>query len=138
MPSTPTDKPLEKPLEKPLGLRLYRAATEAARPFADLALQRRLKQGKEDPLRIAERRGVAGRPRPEGPLVWIHGASVGESLSVLPLVERLKQSRPSHNFLVTTGTVTSAKLMAERLPPGAFHQYIPIDHPRYVDEFLDH
>jgi 3-deoxy-D-manno-octulosonic-acid transferase len=123
---------------QPLGLRLYRAATGAAGPFADLALRRRLKEGKEDPERIDERRGRAGRPRPEGALAWIHGASVGESLSVLPLVERLKQSRPDLKFLVTTGTVTSARLMAERLPEGAFHQYVPIDHPRYVRSFLDH
>lgn len=123
---------------EPLGLRLYRAATKAAGPFADLALKRRLKDGKEDPERIGERRGKAGRARPEGLLVWIHGASVGESLSVIPLVDRLKQQRPELSFLVTTGTVTSAKLMAERLPKGAFHQYVPIDHPHYVQAFLEH
>lgn len=123
---------------QPFGLRLYRAATGAAGPFAELALRRRLKEGKEDPERIGERRGQAGRPRPDGMLAWIHGASVGESLSVLPLVERLKQRRPELKFLVTTGTVTSARLMAERLPEGAFHQYVPIDHPRYVEAFLDH
>ena len=122
----------------PIGLRLYRAATGAAAPFADFALRRRLKEGKEDPDRIEERRGRAGKPRPEGALVWIHGASVGESLSVIPLVERLKLRRPELNFLVTTGTVTSAKLMDERLPAGAFHQYVPIDHPRYVRAFLEH
>ncbi len=132
---------MESALEQrsePFGLRLYRAATSAAGPFADLALRRRMKEGKEDPSRIGERRGIAGKRRPEGALVWIHGASVGESLSVLPLVERLKEHRPEAHFLVTTGTVTSAKLMAERLPPGAFHQYVPLDHPRYVRAFLDH
>lgn len=123
---------------EPLGLKIYRTVSRAGAPVASLALQRRLKAGKEDPARIGERKGLAGRTRPEGPLVWIHGASVGESLSVIPLVERLKAVHPGCAFLVTTGTVTSAKLMKERLPEGAFHQFIPLDHPDYVTAFLDH
>ncbi len=125
-------------LPEPLGLRLYRTMSRVMGPVAEFALARRLKAGKEDPSRINERRGVPGRPRPEGDLIWIHGASVGESLSVLPLVSRLRASRPDLRFLVTTGTTTSAKLMAERLPEGALHQYIPLDHPRFVESFLDH
>jgi len=125
-------------LTEPLGLKLYRKASRIARPIADFALQRRLRTGKEDAARIAERRGLASVARPGGALIWIHGASVGESLSVLPLVERLKRERPGAQFLVTTGTVTSAKLMAERLPAGAFHQFIPLDHPAYVERFIDH
>lgn len=124
--------------DRPWGLRLYRAASRVAGPVAALALRRRLREGKEDPSRIGERRGIAGLPRPEGEMVWIHGASVGESLSVLPLVERLKELQPTLNFLVTTGTVTSAKLMASRLPRGAAHQYAPLDHPDFVRAFLDH
>ncbi|MEM9705921.1 MAG: 3-deoxy-D-manno-octulosonic acid transferase [Pseudomonadota bacterium] len=121
---------------KPLGLRVYSAFSRAAGPLAEFALQRRLKAGKEDPDRISERRGVAGIARPEGELFWIHGASVGESLSVLPLVKRLAEMRPQVTFLVTTGTVTSARMMAERLPEGAIHQFIPLDHPDFVDAFL--
>lgn len=127
-----------KILSEPFGLMVYRKASRVMRPVAELALRRRLGEGKEDPARIDERRGVPGRARPEGPVVWIHGASVGESLSVLPLVHRLKSLRPDVNFLVTTGTITSARLMAERLPDGAFHQYIPLDHPSFVESFLDH
>lgn len=126
------------PFTEPFGLKLYRFASRAAGPIAELALARRLRAGKEDPARIGERRGAPSRPRPEGSLVWIHGASVGESLSVLPLVSRLRAQRPEWRFLVTTGTTTSAQLMAERLPEGAFHQYIPLDHPRYVSAFLDY
>ena len=129
---------MTRPLREPLGLKIYRTVSRAGAPVASFALKQRLKAGKEDAGRIGERRGQAGRPRPEGPLVWIHGASVGESLSVIPLVERLKADRPDCNFLVTTGTVTSAKLMQERLPEGAFHQFIPLDHPDYVEAFLDH
>ena len=123
---------------EPLGLKIYRTVSRAGEPVASFALKQRLKAGKEDPVRVGERKGLAGRDRPAGPLVWIHGASVGESLSVIPLVERLKAAHPACAFLVTTGTVTSAKLMAERLPDGAFHQFIPLDHPDYVAAFLDH
>ncbi|NWG92887.1 MAG: 3-deoxy-D-manno-octulosonic acid transferase [Parvularculaceae bacterium] len=123
---------------EPFGLKLYRAASWASAPVARMMLQRRLRDGKEDPARLRERIGEAGRARPEGALTWIHGASVGESLSVLPLVEAMKGADPSINVLVTTGTVTSARLMAERLPAGAIHQFVPIDHPLFVRGFLDH
>lgn len=120
------------------GLFLYRTMTRAVAPLVPLLLRRREARGKEDPARLSERFGVASRPRPQGPLVWLHGASVGESLSVLPLVSRLLAAVPGLHILVTTGTVTSATLMAERLPAGAFHQYVPLDHPDYCARFLDH
>jgi len=129
--------PVAEPAPLPLGLRLYRAATAAGGPLAGLVLSYRLKRGKEDPSRIGERRGVAGADRPEAPVIWIHGASVGESLSVLPVIERLGEQRPDLRILVTTGTVTSAKLMAERLPATAQHQFAPVDQPAYVRAFLD-
>ncbi len=123
---------------EPIGLKLYRAASWVSAPVAELLLRQRLKEGKEDPVRMRERTGLAGRARPDGELCWIHGASVGESLSVLPLVERFTRDRAALNILVTTGTVTSARLMSERLPKGAIHQFIPVDHPRFVRGFLDH
>lgn len=121
----------------PLVLQLYRlASTAAAQPLATWLLTQRIKRGKEDPARLAERYGQASVPRPSGPLVWLHGASVGELLAIVPLVERLR----AMNFavLVTSGTVTSAALAAQRLPAGAVHQFIPLDAPKFVGQFLDH
>lgn len=112
--------------------------TRALAPAVPFLLRRRETRGKEDPARRGERFGVASRLRPGGRLVWIHAASVGESLSILPLTEKLLAAAPGIQVLVTTGTVTSAKLMAERLPRGAFHQYVPLDHPGYCARFLDH
>ncbi len=117
---------------------LYRLATTLAGPFLRLLLSRRRARGKEDPARLPERLGIAGRPRPLGKLVWMHAASVGESLSVLPLIERLLEARPDWSLLLTTGTVTSARLMADRLPERAIHQYVPVDRQAWVRRFLDH
>jgi 3-deoxy-D-manno-octulosonic-acid transferase len=120
----------------PLALGLYRAATWAATPLAGSLLSLRLNRGKEDPDRVEERRGVPGLARPEGPLVWLHGASVGETLSLLPLIERLTQG--GLHALVTSGTLTSARLMANRLPPRALHQFAPLDTPAFFRRFFAH
>ncbi|MEO1222888.1 MAG: 3-deoxy-D-manno-octulosonic acid transferase [Pseudomonadota bacterium] len=117
---------------------LYRGATTLAGPLVPLLLNRRTARGKEDPARRGERLGIAGRPRPGGRLVWIHGASVGEALSVLSLIDRLLQTAPDLHVLLTTHTVTAARLLESRLPDRAFHQYIPLDRISYVDRFLDH
>ncbi len=121
---------------RPLSLALYAAATSLAEPLAPGVLRRRADRGKEDPARIGERLGRAAVARPPGPLVWLHGVSVGESLSLLPLAEAL--ARPGLTLLLTSGTRTSAELLAKRLPPGAIHQYAPIDAPGAVRRFLDH
>ncbi|HEY8618077.1 3-deoxy-D-manno-octulosonic acid transferase [Phenylobacterium sp.] len=120
----------------PLGL--YRLATGLLEPLAPGVLKRRAERGKEDPSRLAERLGRATPPRPPGPLAWLHGVSVGESLSLLPLVTALRARRPDLNLLVTSGTATSAKLLAERLPAGVIHQFAPVDTPGAVARFLDH
>ncbi len=121
----------------PLSLRAYRLATLTLEPIVPLALRRRARRGKEQLSRLGERLGIAARSRPEGELIWIHGASVGECLSVLPLIDALLQT-PGRSVLVTSGTVTSAELMAERLPPRTFHQFAPVDTPGAVARFLAH
>lgn len=119
-----------------LSLGLYRAATGLLEPIAPALLASRARKGKEDPARIAERLARADVTRPDGPLVWLHGASVGESLSILPLVERLRAERPEVSVLVTSGTTTSAALLAKRLPVGAIHQYVPVDAPGAARRFI--
>lgn len=109
-----------------------------AKPLVALYLRRRMARGREDPQRMGERLGKAGQPRPAGPLVWLHAASVGEAVSLLPVVERLRRDWPQLTVLMTSGTVTSAKLMAEQLPAGAIHQYVPVDLPSAVRAFLAH
>src|SRR5271168_1397008 len=117
---------------------LYRGLTTLLSPAIGLYLARRRAAGKEDPLRFGERLGRPSRARPPGPMIWIHAASVGEAVSTLALIDRLAAERPSIGMLVTTGTVTSAQLLATRLPTGyAWHQYVPVDQLTAVRRFLD-
>ena len=120
----------------PFPIRAYRGMTRWAAPFAGSILNWRLKRGKEDPERVHERRGIASLERPPGPLVWVHGASVGEVLSVLPVVEHIRAQ--GFNVLVTSGTVTAAQMAEQRMPAGTLHQYVPLDSPRFVQAFLNH
>src|SRR6201747_2354771 len=120
----------------PMTLRVYRKLSFAMAPLASALIKRRLKLGKEDPARVGERRGVSADTRPLGPLVWIHGASVGEVLAAAALIERLRAL--NLRMLVTSGPVTSAAIVAKRFPADIIHQYVPYDSPRYVARFLDH
>jgi 3-deoxy-D-manno-octulosonic-acid transferase len=123
---------------RPLPLALYAAATGLMAPLAPALLRARASRGKEDAARLAERLGEASRSRPEGPLVWLHGVSVGETQSLLPLIGALSARRPGLRLLVTSGTVTAAELLERRLPDGVIHQFAPVDSPRAVARFLDH
>jgi 3-deoxy-D-manno-octulosonic-acid transferase len=120
----------------PLTLQTYRLAAAAATPLAPKILARRLIRGKEHPARLPERQGEASLARPAGPLIWVHGASVGEVLAVVPLIERIRAR--DFAVLVTSGTVTSAGLARQRLPDGVLHQFVPLDAPSFVARFLDH
>ncbi|HXI08114.1 MAG: 3-deoxy-D-manno-octulosonic acid transferase [Bradyrhizobium sp.] len=120
----------------PMTLRVYRKLSFAMVPLAPAVIRSRLRQGKEDPERVGERRGLSLDTRPHGPLVWIHGASVGEVLAAAALIERLRGL--NLRILLTSGTVTSAAIVAKRFPPDVIHQYVPYDSPRYVARFLDH
>ena len=118
----------------------WSVATSAAAPLLRQMVRRRLARGKELPGRIGERFGADTTPRPPGRLIWLHAASVGETISILPVIAAL----PRHfHVLLTTGTVTSAELLAKRLPElglseRVLHRFVPLDVPAWVARFLDH
>ena len=95
-------------------------------------------RNKEDHQRFCERFGKATHARPVGPLIWMHGASVGECLSMMPLIKKILHKNEAAHVMVTSGTVTSAQLMKERLPERAFHQYIPVDFPFAANRFVSY
>lgn len=116
-------------------LRAYVRLTGLAGPIGRLVVERRRRRGKEHPERWPERLGRSGLADGEGAPVWIHAASVGETVAILPLVERIV--RTGVRVVVTTVTTTSAEFLARRLPPGAVHQFVPLDLAPFVDRFLD-
>lgn len=119
-------------------LTIYESLIRMAGPVLGMLLHARAKRGKEDRERMNERMGKPSRPRPQGRIVWVHAASVGEAQSALILINAMVKTAPDVHIVVTTGTVTSATLMERRLPSNAFHQYVPLDHPVWVRSFLDH
>lgn len=129
----------DAPPSKPgFGLKTYRAAMRALEPAAPIVLRYRERQGKEVASRRSERYGQTGIQRPDGPLIWIHAASVGETNAILPVIAGLKQRRPDLKYLLTTGTLTSAGLAKERLGDTAIHQFVPIDTPHFARRFIEH
>jgi 3-deoxy-D-manno-octulosonic-acid transferase len=123
--------------------RLWAGATTLATPALSLMLRYRALRGKEIPARLAERRGLDASPRPEGKLIWFHAASVGETMSLLPVLAVLAEQAPAVTMLLTTGTVTSADLLTQRLPGmglagQVLHRFVPLDVPAWVARFLDH
>lgn len=121
-----------------LALAAYRCVTWALGPIAGPYLAARARNGKEDATRLGERLGHASAPRPLGPLVWLHGASVGEMRVALQVQAALAAQRPDLSFLLTTGTQSSAALAARGAPVRTTHQFAPIDRASAVRRFLDH
>ena len=117
---------------------IYRALTWVITPFLTLYLYGRLSQGKEHATRFLERLGQPSLPRPEGQVLWLHCASVGETLSAVPLLRQLETSLPQAHFLLTTGTTTAAKVVEPYLGPRTLHQFIPLDTPGAVKKFFNH
>lgn len=126
------------PLPEGFGLKTYRAATRALQVAAPLVLGYRERQGKEVRSRRAERLGQSAIERPTGALLWLHAASVGETNAILPVIEGLRERRPDLRFLLTTGTLTSARLAEDRLGDTAIHQFVPLDVPKFARDFIAH
>ncbi len=117
-------------------LATYRLAGAAAFPLVGPYVAWRATKGKEDPNRRRERSGHAGKPRPHGPLIWAHAASVGETIAIVPLLESILDL--GVNVVLTTGTVTSAQVAEERLGDRIIHQFVPLDLRPAVTRFLNH
>jgi len=119
-----------------IALKTYRAIGLVAYPFMGPFLRIRASRGKEDRKRRYERYGYPSADKPNGPIIWFHAASVGESMAILPLIEHVNGL--GINTIITTGTVTSAQIVRKRLPPSSFHQYVPLDLKPALERFLEH
>jgi 3-deoxy-D-manno-octulosonic-acid transferase len=122
----------------PLFLTLYGSAMSALLPVAPFLFRRRAARGKEDPTRLHERLGWSDIARPDGVLVWLHGASVGETRVNLALANALAAARPDLNFLFTTHTRTGEETARRAMPSRGAHQFAPFDAPAIADRFINH
>lgn len=132
----------------PVTLYIYKMLTRLSAPILPLLFYLRRRAGREDAGRLYERRGFPGMARPQGHLIWVHAASVGEVLSVIPLIREIlaltemenkdTPNRQQTQILLTTGTVTSAEIVARHAHPRIIHQYVPVDYPAYASRFIDH
>lgn len=117
----------------------YRLFSRCVRPlYVNFIMHKRVRIGKEDDLRVQEKLGVSSVPRPQGKLIWIHAASVGETLSILKLVKVLQEKYPTVHLLLTSGTLTSATIVQNKFPKGVIHQYAPLDFEMSVKRFLNY
>jgi len=119
-------------------LTLYKILSFCIYPILPLVLRVRQAQGKEDKLRKKEKLAKIKVSRPKGKVIWLHCASVGEANSSLPLIEKLLNRDKKLHILMTTGTLTSANLMAKKLPKRSIHSFAPLDAPQIVNRFLNH
>lgn len=117
---------------------LYKTLIFLSYPFLKGWMAYRVSQRKEDLLRLKERYGQASKKRPTGRLFWFHGASIGECLSFLPVLSFFEKKHPNYSFLITSGTRASADLLKKRISNRCIHQYVPLDHPLFVERFLSH
>ena len=117
---------------------IYRLITTLIRPFIYFYILIRISKGKEDKSRVTERYGISGIERKDGKVIWFHAASIGESLSVLPILRKLNSDKSIDHIVLTTGTVTSANILQDKLSKKISHQYIPFDIPSYINKFLNH
>ena len=128
----------QRPLKDGIALKTYKLGTTLAKPLAPYIVKYRLNRGKELKERVEERYGISSIGRPEGPLCWFHAASIGEMNAIRPLIEKLIKHHKNLSILLTTGTVTSAKLAEKQLPERCIHQFIPLDNKDFIKKFLDH
>ncbi|MGB0968476.1 MAG: 3-deoxy-D-manno-octulosonic acid transferase [Halocynthiibacter sp.] len=124
--------------ETPLSYRAYRTLTGLIPLIARRHLRKRIAKGKEHDSRWIEKLGQATLPRPAGRLIWLHAVGLGEVLALRGLIDALHARDADLNFLVTSGTLASSKVFEKNAPANTVHQFLPLDHPRYIRAFLDH
>lgn len=121
-----------------MALEAYAMLARGLTHLAPWHLQRRLARGREDPLRWREKLGHAGQERPAGRLIWLHGVGLGEVMALRAVIAAMGRAEPNLSFLVTSSARSSAQVIGANLQPRTVHQYLPLDIPRFVNQFLDH
>jgi 3-deoxy-D-manno-octulosonic-acid transferase len=118
----------------------YKIFTYLFYPFAPIYLYIRKLKKKEDSLRYKEKLSKIETYRKKGFLIWIHVASVGEAMSIIPLIENLIKEEKINTILLTSITLSSGRILKEKYNQNqkVIHQFLPLDIPIFVNKFLNH
>ena len=118
----------------------YKFLTYLFYPLTPIYLFIRKLRKKEHPIRYKEKLSEINLPRGEGFLLWCHAASVGEAMSILPLIENFEQEEKIKKILITTITLSSAQVLQKKFKQNTkiVHQFLPLDIPKFVNQFLGH
>ena len=106
--------------------------------ISPLLLIIRIIKKKEDKKRFWEKFCLQVKSRPKGNLIWFHCASIGETMSILPILDYYEKNRKIKNILLTTTTVSSSKIIKKYKFKKLIHQFYPIDHSIITNKFLNH
>ena len=119
-------------------LLIYRIAINLIVFLSPIIILIRLFKKKEDPIRFKEKLCFFSKKKSKGNLIWFHGASVGEILSIIPLVEKLEKNRKINQILLTSNTLSSSKIISNLKLKKTIHQFFPIDSNYHTQKFLDY
>ena len=117
---------------------VYRILTNLILVFSPIIILVRLLKKKEHPTRFKEKFGFYSKKKISGKLIWLHGASVGEILSIVPLVEKLENNKKIKQILITSNTLSSSKILSNLKLKKTIHQFFPIDTDYHTQKFLNY
>ena len=115
---------------------LYRLIINTILILSPIIIIFRILKNKEDPIRFKEKLGIFEKKSIKGKLIWFHGSSVGEILSIIPLVEKFEKNKNIKNILITSNTFSSSKVLKKFRLKKTIHQFLPIDSRILVKKFL--
>ena len=118
----------------------YKLLTYLFYPFAKFYLFYRKLNNKEHPTRYKEKLSKINISRGDGFLIWFHVASVGEAMSILPLIENFENEKNIKKILITSITLSSAQVLEKKYSYSKkiVHQFLPLDVPIFTNKFLNH
>ena len=119
-------------------LLIYRIVINLITLLSPLIFFLRILKKKEHPIRFKEKLCFFSKKKIKGKLIWFHGASVGEILSIIPLIEKLEKNKDIRQVLVTSNTLSSSKILSNLRLKKTIHQFFPIDTNYHSKKFLNY
>ncbi len=117
---------------------IYRIISELFLIISPLIILYRIIKGKENIARFPERYGIKSKKRSNGKLIWFHCSSVGELLSIVPIIEKFELNSKINQILVTTTTLSSSKIFEKLNLKKTVHQFFPIDNKLIIHKFINY